>query len=130
MIFPVAFAIDPRFNFPVPVLDRLLAALRRCCHTLPDGRRGKNGTYAMADFALAAFAPFFMQSPSFLAYQRHLETGHGRSNCQTLRPFSRAISSRSPATVCFRVANLPNSSTNRDSSSGRLRRRATIDAST
>jgi len=38
----------------------------------------------MADFALAAFAPFFMQSPSFLAYQRHLETGHGRSNCETL----------------------------------------------
>ena len=38
----------------------------------------------MADFALAAFAPFFMQSPSFLAHQRHLETGQGRSNCQTL----------------------------------------------
>jgi hypothetical protein len=27
----------------------------------------------MADFALAGFAPFFMQSPSFLAHQRHLE---------------------------------------------------------
>lgn len=38
----------------------------------------------MADFALAAFAAFFMQSPSFLAHQRHLETGQGRSNCQTL----------------------------------------------
>jgi hypothetical protein len=38
----------------------------------------------MADFALAAFAPFFMQSPSFLAHQRHLETGQGRSNCETL----------------------------------------------
>ena len=38
----------------------------------------------MADFALGAFAAFFMQSPSFLAHQRHLETGHGRSNCQTL----------------------------------------------
>jgi hypothetical protein len=25
-----------------------------------------------------------MQSPSFLAHQRHLETGQGRSNCQTL----------------------------------------------
>jgi hypothetical protein len=29
---------------------------------------------------MAAFAPFFMQSPSFLAHQRHLETGRGRSN--------------------------------------------------
>lgn len=64
--------------------DRLLAALRRCCETVPDNRRGKNATYAMADFALAAFAPFFLQSPSFLAHQRHLETGQGRSNCQTL----------------------------------------------
>lgn len=68
----------------VQILDRLLAALRRCCHTLPDRRRGKNATYAMADFALAAFAPFCMQSPSFLAHQRHLQTGQGRSNCQTL----------------------------------------------
>ena len=38
----------------------------------------------MADFAIAAFAPFFMQSPSFLAHQRHRQTGRGRSNCQTL----------------------------------------------
>jgi hypothetical protein len=68
----------------VQIQDRLIAALRRYCQTLPDGRRGKNTTYAMADFALAAFAPFFMQSPSFLAHQRHLETGRGRSNCQTL----------------------------------------------
>jgi len=69
---------------PVPIQDRLLAALRRCCHALPDLRRGKNISYDMAEFALAAFAPFFLQSPSFLAHQRHLETGQGRSNCQTL----------------------------------------------
>ena len=68
----------------VQIQDRLIAALRRYCQALPDQRRGKNTTYAMADFALAAFAPFFMQSPSFLAHQRHLETGHGRSNCETL----------------------------------------------
>ena len=64
--------------------DRLLDSLRRCCQAVPDQRRGQNATYAMADFALAAFAPFFMQSPSFLAHQRHLETGQGRSNCETL----------------------------------------------
>jgi hypothetical protein len=68
----------------VQIQERLLAALRRCCETVPDLRRGKNATYAMADFALAAYAPFFLQSPSFLAHQRHLETGQGRSNCQTL----------------------------------------------
>ena len=33
---------------------------------------------------LAAFAPFFMQCPSVLAHQWHLETGQGRSNCETL----------------------------------------------
>ena len=33
-----------------------------------------------------AFSVFFMQSPSFLAHQRHLADGHGhgRSNCETL----------------------------------------------
>jgi hypothetical protein len=51
---------------------------------LPDQRIGRNTTYAMTDFALAAFAAFFMQSPSFLAHQRHLATARGRSNCQTL----------------------------------------------
>ena len=73
----------------VQIQDRLIAALRRYCQALPDQRRGKNTTYAMADFALAAFAPFFMQSPSFLAHQRHLETGHGRSNCETLFSMSK-----------------------------------------
>ena len=68
----------------VDIQDRLLAALRRYCQALPDRRQGKNASCAMADFALAAFAPFFMQSPSFRAHQRHLETGQGRSNCQTL----------------------------------------------
>jgi hypothetical protein len=33
---------------------------------------------------LSAFSLFFMQSPSFLAHQRRLEEGQGRSNCQTL----------------------------------------------
>jgi hypothetical protein len=68
----------------VQIQDRLLAALRHCCQVLPDRRRGKNTTYAMTDFALAAVAPFFMQSPSFLAHQRHLQTAQGRSNCETL----------------------------------------------
>ena len=64
------------FKVRVQTQDRLLAALRRCCKAVPDRRHGKNTTYAMADFVLAAFAPFFLQSPSFLAHQRHLETGH------------------------------------------------------
>jgi hypothetical protein len=65
-------------------LDRLLAAMRRCCQSLPDRRSGANTQYEMADFGLAAFSVFFMQSPSFLEHQRHLATVRGRSNCETL----------------------------------------------
>ena len=83
-ILGVPLARDPRFKISVPILDRFLTALRRYGQTLPDVRRGKNTSYAMTDFSLAAFASFFMQSPSFLAHQRYLETAHGRSNCQTL----------------------------------------------
>jgi hypothetical protein len=80
----VSLAGDLRFYTGVSIQDRLLASLRRCCQTLPDARRGRNTSYDMGDFAMAAFALFFVQSPSFLAHQRHLETGQGRSNCQTL----------------------------------------------
>src|SRR5882672_3204358 len=38
----------------------------------------------MSDFGLAAYSTFFMQSPSFLAHQKVLERGRGKSNCQTL----------------------------------------------
>jgi hypothetical protein len=38
----------------------------------------------MADIAMAAFATFFMQCPSFLARQTALLRGCGLSNCQTL----------------------------------------------
>src|SRR5215210_5313912 len=71
------------------VLDRLIGAVRRCCEGFPDPRTGHNGSYAMADFGLAAFSVFFAQSPSFLAHQRQLEAGHGRSNANTLFGMSR-----------------------------------------
>src|SRR5215210_9143067 len=66
------------------VLDTLISCLRRCCAALPDRRTGANARYTMADIGLSAFSVFFLQSPSFLAYQRQLAEGHGRSNCQTL----------------------------------------------
>jgi hypothetical protein len=59
-----------------------LGALRGCCHSLPDLRQGGDTRYTMAD--MSAFSLFFLQSPSFLAHQRRLEEGQGRSNCQTL----------------------------------------------
>ncbi|MSP02612.1 MAG: hypothetical protein EXR07_16415 [Acetobacteraceae bacterium] len=81
-----AWRLGPNFDSirRVEPLERLLASLRRCCLSLPEQRTGTNTQYAMADFGLAAFSVFFMQSPSFLEHQRHLATARGRSNCETL----------------------------------------------
>ena len=53
-IFPIPTQRDLGFNVRVDIQDRLLAALRRYCQALPDRRTGKNTSYAMADFTLAA----------------------------------------------------------------------------
>ena len=66
------------------ILASLLSGLRAVCAAFPDPRKGRSGNIAMADFGLSAFAMFFMQSASFLSFQRKLEKGQGRSNCQTL----------------------------------------------
>jgi len=75
----------------VGTIEDLISALRETCAGLPDKRRGKNSHYVMADIGMAAFSVFFMQSPSFLAHQRHLADGHGhgRSNCATLFAMTR-----------------------------------------
>ena len=66
------------------VLEQLVTALQALCATLPDRRTGDNTIYDMADIGMAAFATFFMQSPSFLAQQTALARGRNTSNCQTL----------------------------------------------
>jgi hypothetical protein len=66
------------------ILASLLSGLKAVCAAFPDPRKGRSGNIGMADFGLSAFAMFFMQSASFLSFQRKLEKGYGRSNCQTL----------------------------------------------
>jgi hypothetical protein len=70
----------------VIVIENLIAELAAICAGLPDQRTGqsRDGQYSMTDIGLSAFSLFFMGSPSFLAHQRALARGHGRSNCQTL----------------------------------------------
>ena len=51
---------------------------------LPDSRTGSNTVYSMADAGLVAFSVFFMQSPSFLDFQRTMELAKGISNAETL----------------------------------------------
>jgi hypothetical protein len=61
-----------------------LYALRTATATFPDTRKGKNKHYTVRDAALGAFAVFFTQSPSFLAYQRDMAVHKGTSNAHTL----------------------------------------------
>jgi hypothetical protein len=71
------------------VIEPLIAAFKGLCASFPDQRTGGNTVYDMADAGTAAFATFFMQSPSFLAQQTALERGRGTSNCQTLFEMAR-----------------------------------------
>ena len=68
------------------VIEQLIAELGTVCAGLPDPRSGpsRDGQYSMTAIGLSAFSLFFMGSPSFLAHQRALARGQGRSNCQTL----------------------------------------------
>lgn len=65
-------------------LEKYIARLRESCSTMPDKRSGANSQYSMADIGMAAFAMFFMQHPSFLAFQRTLHENIGQDNTQTL----------------------------------------------
>src|ERR1700682_784561 len=78
------------------LLPSLLSELQAVCATFPDRRKGAGGNIAATDFGLSAFAMFFMQSASFLAYQRTMEKGHGRSNCRTLFGIGRIPSDLHP----------------------------------
>lgn len=65
-------------------LDGITKLIRGTFETFVDPRKGKNTSYTMIDAALSAFSVFFMQSPSFLEYQRSLEQTHGNHNARTL----------------------------------------------
>lgn len=62
----------------------MLDFVRRSLEEVPEHRTGQNGQYEILDAGLAAFSVFYMQSPSFLAYQRHMEEKRGRNNAKSL----------------------------------------------
>jgi hypothetical protein len=63
----------------------LLAHIRAALFGLPDHRKGGNNqTYAIGDAGLSAFSVFFLQSPSFLDYQRRMQKERGGNNANTL----------------------------------------------
>ena len=66
-------------------LQNVMGHFRERWANLPDSRKANNNMkYAVADGVLAAFAVFFMQSSSFLAHQRLLQSKKGRSNARSL----------------------------------------------
>jgi hypothetical protein len=67
-----------------PLFERMLGSVIRSLESIPEHRRGSNIQYEIVDAGLGAFGVFFLQSPSFLAYQRHMEQRQGRNNAKSL----------------------------------------------
>jgi hypothetical protein len=64
--------------------EREVEALKAWMRQFPDKRTGKNLVYSIEDAALGAFSVFYMQSPSFLAFQTMMQRAQGKSNAQAL----------------------------------------------
>jgi len=62
----------------------MLKGLRQDLEGVPEHRSGRNTQYEIADAGLGAFSVFYMQSPSFLAYQRDMQRKKGQNNAQGL----------------------------------------------
>jgi len=66
-------------------LTELIKYLHTVFKGIPDFRKGAPQTrYTMEDAALSAFSIFFMQSPSFLDWQKHIQDEFGINNVQSL----------------------------------------------
>ena len=74
----------PESKCPPFAFDELVNYFRSVMAEFPDKRTGTNTRYSMEDVVLGAFALFFTQSPSFLAFQRRMHSAEGISNAQTL----------------------------------------------
>lgn len=67
------------------VIDGMVQRLREVCAGLHDKRTSStNVVYSMADIAMSAFALFFMQSESFLHFQRKVAEARHTSNLSSL----------------------------------------------
>lgn len=64
--------------------QEMLGYVRQSLEQVPEHRTGRNRRYKIVDAGLAAFSVFYLQSPSFLAYQRHMEEKQGRNNARNL----------------------------------------------
>jgi hypothetical protein len=65
-------------------IGQMVKWVKEAASKFPDRRTGKNKQYEMEDAVLGAFAVFFTQRPSFLAYQQEMKRTKGRSNAESL----------------------------------------------
>jgi len=62
----------------------LIGKIKEVINDTPDTRHGNNLVYQLIDAVLGAFSVFFIQSPSFLSHQEHLQEISGRNNAKSL----------------------------------------------
>ena len=66
------------------IFNNFVKFFRNKAKDFPDKREGRsNARYSMEDIALSAFSVFYMQSPSFLQFQKNMEEKEGKSNAQS-----------------------------------------------
>src|SRR5208337_3535885 len=78
-IFLPGYFMNKRLSF-----SGLMQLLWGVLGDLPEPRKGTNKTYMIQDAAMGAFAVFFMQSASFLANQKAMQTREGRNNASSM----------------------------------------------
>ena len=67
------------------IFSNFINFFRNKAKKFPDKRKGRsNATYKIEDIVLSAFSIFYVQSPSFLQYQKNMEKKEGRSNAESL----------------------------------------------
>ena len=64
--------------------QEMLAEVRRSLEVVPEHRTGQNTQYTIEDAGLSAFSVFYLQAPSFLAYQKLMKQKEGRDNARGL----------------------------------------------
>ena len=68
------------------ILSQMLDIFKENISNLPDKRKNKNNNviYSMEDIMLTPLSMFYMQSPSWLSFQRNIEESKGISNMTTI----------------------------------------------
>jgi len=62
----------------------ILKPIKEALEKIPEHRTGKNKRYELKDAGMSALSVFYMQSPSFLSWQRDMERKKGKNNARSL----------------------------------------------